>query len=116
MRHDFDIALMKFLDAAQEGLDAVCPVMQSRISVKSQGVKNLRIVQRREAELCRGSESVYCFIDKETGDILKAASFKSAAKGARGNIFDPESYKDARTDPYGGWLYLWHKHPSVTMR
>lgn len=31
-------------------------------------------------------KSIFCFIDKETGDIYKPASTKAMAKGARGNI------------------------------
>jgi hypothetical protein len=34
------------------------------------------------------SRSIHVFIDKKTGDILKAASYKAPAKHARGNIFD----------------------------
>lgn len=30
--------------------------------------------------------SVYCFVDMTNGDILKAASWKAPAKGARGSI------------------------------
>jgi len=33
------------------------------------------------------SNSVYVFIDKSNGDILKAAGWKAPVKGARGNIF-----------------------------
>lgn len=33
-----------------------------------------------------GSRSVYCFVDNETGAILKAAGWKAPAKHARGNI------------------------------
>lgn len=36
----------------------------------------------------RGQRSVYAFIDKETGDVLRAAGYKSPAKHARGNLFD----------------------------
>ena len=32
--------------------------------------------------------SVYCFIDRKNGDVLKSASWKAPAKHARGNIFD----------------------------
>lgn len=32
--------------------------------------------------------SIYCFIDKNNGDVLKAAGMKAPAKHARGNIFD----------------------------
>ena len=33
-------------------------------------------------------KSVHCFVNMETGDVLKAAGWKAPAKGARGNIFD----------------------------
>ena len=32
-------------------------------------------------------KSVFCFIDPETGDIYKAATWSKPAKGIRGNIF-----------------------------
>lgn len=35
-----------------------------------------------------GSTSVYCFVDKLTGDIYKAASWAAPAKHIRGSIFD----------------------------
>lgn len=48
----------------------------------------------------RGSRSVYCFVDLENGDVLKSASWKTPAKGARGNIFaDDEGM--GRMGPYG---------------
>ena len=37
------------------------------------------------------SGSVYCFIDKKNGDVLKAASWNAPAKGARGNIFNRDN-------------------------
>lgn len=49
------------------------------------GMKNVRIV-RKEPH----TKSVHCFIDKETGDVFKAAGWKAPAKHARGNIYrDP---------------------------
>lgn len=44
--------------------------------------------------------SVHCFVDKKTGDVLKAASWKAPAKGARGNIFDGQNGL-GRMTPYG---------------
>ena len=36
----------------------------------------------------QGQRSVYAFIDKMTGDVLRAAGYKGPAKHARGNLFD----------------------------
>ena len=52
------------------------------ISVDPKGKKYLRIVQYNGSQ-----HSVYCFVDKATGDILKADGWKRPAKHARGNIF-----------------------------
>jgi hypothetical protein len=48
------------------------------------GQKNVRIVRTQEGMT---SDSVHCFINKENGDILKAAGWKAPAKHARGNIY-----------------------------
>lgn len=50
-----------------------------------------------------GSKSVWCFVDKETGDILKAATWKQPAKHSRGNVADRTSYQ---TYPWTGPHYL----------
>jgi hypothetical protein len=47
-----------------------------------------------------GQRLVWAFIDKKTGDILKAASYKAPAKHARGNLFDPKGGV-AHLTPYG---------------
>ena len=51
--------------------------------------------------------SVYCFVEKETGNVYKPAGWRAPyTKGnnpVRGNIFNVSSYENA--DPYGGWLY-----------
>jgi hypothetical protein len=36
----------------------------------------------------RGQRSVHAFIDKKTGDVLRAAGYKGPAKHSRGNLFD----------------------------
>lgn len=48
----------------------------------------------------RGQRSVFAFIDKNTGDILKPAGYKAPAKHARGNLFDTEGGLGKLT-PYG---------------
>ena len=47
---------------------------------------------------------VYCFIERETGRILKAEGWKKPSLLDRGaSIYDEDSYKHA--DPFGSWLY-----------
>ena len=50
-----------------------------------------------------GSRSVYCFVDKRSGDIHKAAGWRAPAKGTRGSVLIVDSYKNS--DWSGGWLY-----------
>lgn len=60
------------------------------LSIDPNGKKYVRIVRKGSA---------YCFIDKTNGDILKAASWKAPAKGARGNIYAADPL--AGVTPYG---------------
>ena len=53
--------------------------------------------------LSRGSRSVYCFINKRNGDILKPAGWRGPAKGRRGSVIDIYTYKNSNW--HGGWLY-----------
>lgn len=54
---------------------------------------------RKRVRLVEGG-SAYCFVDYETGDVLKTASWSTPAPGARGNIFDPFNGLYTMT-PYG---------------
>ena len=51
--------------------------------------------------------SIHCFVDINTGDIYKAATWRAPyTKGnnaVRGSIYDEKCYE--KTDLYGGWLY-----------
>ena len=54
-----------------------------------------------------GHKSVHCFVDKQTGEVYKSASYKAPAKGVR---FDLRLIKDreylfANADWSGGYLY-----------
>ena len=53
-------------------------------------------------------DSIHVFIDKKTGDVLKPASTKAPAKGARFNLLDPVSREKllSRANWSGGYLYL----------
>ena len=55
-----------------------------------------------------GHKSVHAFVDKQTGSVLKSASFKSPAKGERFNllIIKDREWLFANADWSGGYLYL----------
>lgn len=90
---------VSFLAACQAGCDAYratnFPTLAKSELVVNQGSRYIRIDdidrnpkygQPNEREFNR--QSAWAFIDRTTGDVLKPASFKAPAKGARGNIFD----------------------------
>ena len=54
-----------------------------------------------------GSRSVHAFVDKKNGDLYKAASFKSPAKGVRFNlcIISEREWLLENADWAGGYLY-----------
>jgi hypothetical protein len=53
------------------------------------------------------SRSMHCFIDKQTGQIYKSASFKSPAKGVRYDLrlIEQREYVLENCDWSGGYLY-----------
>jgi hypothetical protein len=68
------------------------------------GSKFTRIVENKTD--FGGGKSVYCFIDRSNGDILKAAGWKAPAKGARGSIFNPNCDVGVKATVYGSGLYI----------
>ena len=54
-----------------------------------------------------GSRSVHAFVDKKTGELYKAASFKAPAKGVRFDLRIIEQREDVlqNCDWAGGYLY-----------
>jgi hypothetical protein len=61
-----------------------CELNWDTIALGNVGPKYARLVVVRPGETRGGS--VYCFIDMTNGNLLKAAGWKTPAKGARGNI------------------------------
>lgn len=101
---DFPAALNAFiaaLDAAGAKQNATMPNLPNYYKpfTVEAGSKYLRIVCTSG-----GSRSVHCFVRKEDGAVLKAASFRIPAKGERANIFKPETY-EGKIDVHTGWLY-----------
>lgn len=54
-----------------------------------------RFVKVSETDHLSKQEFVVAFIEKSTGDIYKAASWRAPAKHARGNIFSEENGQEA---------------------
>ncbi len=88
---EFDKAFDTWIKGAQKKIDDYYKKMkydnQNRTLSYTNGPKRIKIIQTNEA----GNTSVFAFIDKTTGDVLKPASWKAPAKGARGNIFDRDN-------------------------
>jgi hypothetical protein len=63
------------------------------------GKRYTRIIRSYDSGI-RDDVSVHCFVDQTNGDVLKAASWKAPAKGARGNIYNSDHGAGAMT-PYG---------------
>ena len=56
---------------------------------------------------CSGNRSVHCFVDKNNGDVYKAASWSKPARGVRYNLLNDQSREDClmRSDWSGSYLY-----------
>ena len=72
------------------------------------GRKYLKVI-RVEDEYKSNDEHrcVEAFIDRQTGDIFKPASWRKPAKGVRFNLLDQDSLFELfeNLDPFGGHLY-----------
>jgi hypothetical protein len=96
----------KMKDAVNDFVDFIKSMMQKYYS---ENFKNITMPEvtidwgSRYAKIVKSdgvSRSVYGFIDLINGDLLKAAGWKTPARGARGNVLDKNSWKNAIT-PHG---------------
>jgi hypothetical protein len=89
----------EFLSIMQNKLDAHDTEINRRKLMAVEGKRYYKIVQVRlhsaglpaPLNLQSAGQSVFCFIDKNSGDVLKPASWAAPAKHARGNVFDESS-------------------------
>lgn len=86
---EFQEALEKWLQRAQEikmkhheKMGFTLPT--ATLVIMAGGKKYIRIVAREYNE---STGYVFCFIERSTGNVLKAASWNAPAKHARGNIY-----------------------------
>jgi hypothetical protein len=107
--NDFSTALTNFLTAANstafkkvnDDMADTFPKGYYDPLTTEAGSKFVRVVSSRLGN----GRSVWCFVEKATGDILKAEGWKKPSKIKRGyNIFKPETY-EGKMDAYGSWLY-----------
>ncbi len=106
-------AVQRFLDMANarpatvKGFAAE-HVGQYTYTADATGRKYIRIVHEYVMPGQQASgrgRSVHCFIDAETGDLLKAAGWKAPAKGARGNLLTGFDEIEQCFSHHGGYLY-----------
>lgn len=90
-----DTLTQKSKDSSVEGL-------HTEFSVKS-GNKYHKIIGTTNGG--KGTQSVHAFVDKETGNLHKAASWNTPAKGARYNLHKDIEHLEKHADQYGSYLY-----------
>ena len=93
MRPDFNEKLESFLAACK----------QKQVNDRPSSLTPLPLTLqrgRKYVKLLRDC-SVIAFIDIETGDIFRSASWKQPAKGVRGNIFSADNGLDATHTAFG---------------
>lgn len=83
---------------ARVGTDADIEAWVAKVDAKFGGTRSIDW-GRKYAKVVRGGGGVYCFVDRKTGDVLKAASWKAPAKHARGSIYAADPL--AGVGPYG---------------
>lgn len=93
---DFQKAFDQFLEKASTVLaeESKKYPASPRVLKCEDGRRYIRLVLVAEGISTR---SAWGFVDKETGDVLKAASWKAPAKGSRGNIFKEDNGAEAIT-------------------
>jgi hypothetical protein len=85
-QRNFDQCFAKFLEGARAKVaayDSGFPTLEASTLEVIPGSRYLKIAIQRGT-----GRSVWAFIDKTNGDVLKPAGWKAPAKHARGNIFD----------------------------
>lgn len=93
----FEKALAHFVSSLQEMVDkhfegSLKNLKPNQISIDPGGKKYVRIVSTTvHSDGSNGQRSVHCFVNKENGDILMAATWKAPAKHPRGNIYQPNA-------------------------
>ena len=103
---DYSTALNKMIDRIDEQYGEYYKKNLTNLSYSP-----ITVNKGRRFDKLVQDNSVYCFVEKSTGDVYKSQTWKQPyTKGkncVRGSIYDTSTYwdKDLR---YGGWLYAWY--------
>ena len=106
-RNDIQLNVTKYslmlCDALQESYQRQHPLGKNYSYALISGRKYHKVMQCVNGE----TESVHCFIDRKSGEVYKAASYKAPAKGVRFNlnIIKEREFVLENCDWAGGYLY-----------
>jgi len=102
---NFSERLNEFLVACQGIIDkeySDSPISPA-LEISSIGKKNAKIIISHYPDEATDRDkqiSVWAFVDVATGNVLKPASFRAPAKGARGNIYN-DGHDVSKMTAYG---------------
>ena len=100
---DYSTALSKMIDRIDEQYGEYYKKNLSNLSYSP-----ITVNKGRRFDKLVQDNSVYCFVEKSTGDVYKSQTWKQPyTKGnncVRGSIYDISSYWDKELK-YGSWLY-----------
>ena len=90
------------VDYHKEQIDKLCMGEGVDQYTYTKGKKYAKIIH-----ISHGQRSAHAFVDLNTGDVYKSASWLSPAKGVRYNLMDDKSCEEMykRADWAGGYLY-----------
>ena len=91
MMNDFDKKFDEFLEGCQKIVDEGMRnySWEKKLTAKK-GSKYIKIWSEDVGKNMSNSRTVWGFVERSNGDILKPANWRGPAKGNRGNIFDED--------------------------
>ena len=107
-RNDIQLNITKYslmlCDALQQNYQSRYPNGRNYSYALVSGRKYHKVMQCVDGQ----TESVHAFIDKKTGEVYKAASYKSPAKGVRFDLrlIEQREWLFENADWAGGYLYV----------
>ena len=100
---DYSTALSKMIDRIDEQYGEYYKKNLSNLTYRGISVNKGRRFDKLVLD-----NSVYCFVEKSTGDVYKSATWKQpytqGKNCVRGSIYDTSTYWDKELK-YGSWLY-----------